>query len=55
MAGKNFTIHFIITGGTIDSHYDGSKDTAAPNKESIIPFFIKSLKFIITPNLQPFV
>ena len=39
-----FTIHFIITGGTIDSFYDGSKDTAVPNKESIIPSFIKSLK-----------
>lgn len=38
------TIHFIITGGTIDSRYDGSKDTAVPNKESIIPSFIESLK-----------
>lgn len=38
------TIHFIITGGTIDSHYDGSRDTAVPNKESIIPSFISSLK-----------
>lgn len=39
-----FTIHFVITGGTIDSYYDGSKDTAVPNKESIIPSFIQSLK-----------
>ena len=38
------TIHFIITGGTIDSFYDGSKDTAVPNKESVIPSFIRSLK-----------
>jgi L-asparaginase len=38
------TIHFIITGGTIDSYYDGSKDTAVPNKESIIPSFVKSLR-----------
>ena len=38
------TIHFIITGGTIDSHYDGSKDTVVTNKESTIPAFIKSLK-----------
>ncbi len=44
MDNKTFTIHFIITGGTIDSYYDGSKDTAVPNKESIIPSFIKSLK-----------
>lgn len=38
------TIHYIITGGTIDSHYDGSKDTAVTNKESVIPSFIESLK-----------
>lgn len=38
------TIHYILTGGTIDSYYDGSKDTAVPNKESIIPRFIESLK-----------
>lgn len=37
-------IHFIITGGTIDSYYDGTKDTAVPNQESIIPGFIKNLK-----------
>lgn len=37
-------INFIITGGTIDSHYDGSKDTATPNEESVIPGFIKSLR-----------
>lgn len=44
MAEKTFKIHFVITGGTIDSHYDGSKDTAVPNKESVIPSFIESLK-----------
>jgi len=44
MNGKTFKIHFVITGGTIDSHYDGSKDTAVPNKESIIPSYIESLK-----------
>lgn len=37
-------IHFIITGGTIDSHYDGTKDTAVPSDASVIPQFIKSLK-----------
>ncbi len=41
---KNMTIHFIITGGTIDSYYDGTKDTAVPNKESILPNYLKSLK-----------
>lgn len=44
MGEKNFKIHFVITGGTIDSRYDGSKDTAVPNKESVIPSFIESLK-----------
>jgi L-asparaginase len=44
MGEKTFTINFVITGGTIDSFYDGSKDTAVPNKESIIPSFIGSLK-----------
>ncbi len=43
MNSKN-SIHFLITGGTIDSYYDGSKDTVVPNKESIIPSFIKGLK-----------
>lgn len=38
------SIQFIITGGTIDSYYEGTKDTAVPNKKSIIPSFIKSLK-----------
>jgi len=38
------SIHFVLTGGTIDSHYDGSKDTVLPNTESVIPSFIQSLK-----------
>ncbi|MEA3343991.1 MAG: asparaginase domain-containing protein [archaeon] len=38
------TIHFVITGGTIDSYYEGIKDTAVPNEKSIIPRFVKSLK-----------
>lgn len=44
MTNQPFTIHFVIAGGTIDSYYDGSKDTAVPNKESVIPAFVKSLK-----------
>ena len=44
MDERTSTIHFIITGGTIDSHYDGSKDTAVTNKESVIPNFIESIK-----------
>lgn len=37
-------IEIIITGGTIDSYYDGVHDTVKPSEESIIPEFIKSLK-----------
>lgn len=36
-------IHFILTGGTIDSYYDGTKDTAVPREHSVIPQFIKGL------------
>lgn len=44
------TIHFIITGGTIDSHYDGTKDTAVANKTSVIPDYIKRLKLYEKAN-----
>ena len=37
-------IHFILTGGTLDSHYDGSKDTVVPNEHSVVPKYIQSLK-----------
>ena len=37
-------IHFIITGGTVDSFYDGTKDTVVPNKESIIREYVEKLK-----------
>ncbi|MFH1591334.1 MAG: asparaginase domain-containing protein [archaeon] len=38
------TVHFVITGGTIDSFYDGTKDTCMPHKRSMIPSFIQSLR-----------
>ena len=38
------TIHFILTGGTIDSYYEATEDTALPLEQSCIPPFIKSLK-----------
>lgn len=38
------TIHFIITGGTIDSYYDSLRDTAVPNKHSSIPRFIQAVR-----------
>ncbi len=41
---KKDKIHFILTGGTIDSYYDPTKDTTVPNKKSVIPAFIESLK-----------
>jgi len=41
---KTNKLHFIITGGTIDSSYDGIKDTAVPNEHSVVPKFIKILK-----------
>ncbi|MBU1032110.1 asparaginase [Patescibacteria group bacterium] len=37
-------VHFLITGGTIDSYYDGTKDTVVPNEHSVIPEFINSLR-----------
>jgi len=43
MEKKLEIIHFVITGGTIDSYYSIKKDTAVPNTNSAIPGFIKSL------------
>ncbi|MBT3538750.1 asparaginase [Candidatus Parcubacteria bacterium] len=37
-------IHIILTGGTIDSYYDSTKDTVVANKKSIIPEYIKRLR-----------
>lgn len=37
-------IQFILTGGTIDSYYSATKDTAVPNEHSVIPQFIQGLK-----------
>jgi len=44
MASETQKIHFILTGGTIDSYYDGTKDTVVANKKSVIPGYIKDLK-----------
>lgn len=38
------TIHFIMTGGTIDSTYDATRDTVVPFKHSFVPQFIRGLK-----------
>lgn len=45
-------IHFISTGGTIDSFYDGSKDTVVPSEKSIIPEFIKNLKLYVDTDFS---
>ena len=37
-------LHFISTGGTIDSYYDPIKGTAIPNEKSYIPKYIPLLK-----------
>jgi L-asparaginase len=50
MSKKDNEVSFLMTGGTIDSHYDGSKDTVVPNKHSIIPQYIRSLKLSLTTN-----
>lgn len=44
MNNDNKKIHIIITGGTIDSHWDAKNDTVAPNEHSVIPNYIQSLK-----------
>jgi len=44
MFKKEPTIHFIFTGGAIDSFYNGIKDTISPHKHSVIPDYIKNLK-----------
>lgn len=41
---KKSKIEIIITGGTIDSYYDVTKDTVVPSEKSALPNFIKSLK-----------
>lgn len=44
--------HLIITGGTIDSYYNGIKDTVEPLKKTFLIDYLKSLKlyesFVIT-------
>ena len=41
------SIHFIMTGGTIDSCYDGTKDTVIPGERSIIPRYIEMLRLYV--------
>lgn len=41
---QNNTIHFIITGGTIDSFFNPASDKVEVNEKSDIPDYIKKLK-----------
>jgi len=41
---NNQKVHIIMTGGTIDSRWDGQTDSVVPNEHSVIPEYIESLK-----------
>lgn len=41
---KGGRLHFIMTGGTIDSYYDPVKGTAVPTEHSYIPTFVPLLQ-----------
>ena len=47
---KKEKIEIIITGGTIDSYFDSTKDSVVPLEKSVVPNFIKSLKMDDTFN-----
>jgi L-asparaginase len=40
----NEEVHFIMTGGTIDSVYNGDFDTVEPREKSVIPQYIARVK-----------
>ncbi len=44
MARPATTIHFLMTGGTIDSEYSGRQDRIVPNRKSIVPDYIRGLR-----------
>ncbi len=37
-------IHFVVTGGSIDSYYDGSRDQEVTYEHSILPRYLDTLK-----------
>ncbi|MFH1240090.1 MAG: asparaginase domain-containing protein [Candidatus Diapherotrites archaeon] len=43
MANKKNKVHIILTGGTIDSYYDGKLDTVKCFDKSIIPKYLDNL------------
>ena len=51
---KSNLIHFVLTGGTIDSYYNGIKDTAMPNKNQLFRLYFE-FTTQRKPYLQKFV
>ena len=49
---KEKQIAVLLTGGTIDSYYNGMVDTVVPFDESVIPKFMCSLKSYLTLGFQ---
>jgi L-asparaginase len=47
---KKRKVHFILTGGTIDSFYNPATESSVPNKASVIPYYIKNM---IKPHFAP--
>lgn len=43
MSETNQKIHFFLTGGTIDSHWDGKLDTAVISEQTAVPDYFKTL------------
>lgn len=43
MSENENKIHIIITGGTIDAHWDGKTDTAINNTESVVPKYLDTM------------
>ena len=45
---RDDTVHFILTGGTLDSFYEATKDTAVPLVHSCIPQYLKGLNLYLS-------
>ncbi|MDD5022706.1 MAG: hypothetical protein PHU63_00900 [Candidatus ainarchaeum sp.] len=49
---NNGKIHFIITGGTIDSYFDPKKDATSIGEKSLIEEYIKRFSFTMKQYLR---
>jgi L-asparaginase len=47
MIDQGKKIHFILTGGTIDSKWLGKADTTVPHEHSVIPEYLKNLELYL--------